>query len=1036
VKYSFFRSIRTQLLILVLLSVIPALGIVIYSGFDRQTRDIEEAKGNALRALQSFASDHERAVESTRQLLMTLAQLPDVRDQNAAACNRLFSSLLKENPVFANIFAATDEGMIFANALPFSHYSVKKHKFFQNALKTRNFSVGEYVIEVTLQKPVLHFAYPITDARGRFKGVVAVAFGLDRYMQMFTKTKLPEDSVLGIYDYRHIRLFRSHEAENYVGKADSPEMVRYMSAAPEEGSFTAVGNDRVKRFMAYRRFYLKGSSLPYLSMRVGIAEKQALLRARNTLFNNVAILCAILIVVMALAWFLGNIIIVRRLKKLSQATRRLGHGDLTARTGLDHREDEVGRLTKSFDEMADVLEHKENDRIQAEKALQESEKRLHSIIQGSPISIFVINNDHNIVYWNKALEELTGVKARDVVGTSRHWKVFYSTERPCLADLLVDQVPGKIPQWYEGKCLKSKLIDEAFELTDFSPLLGDKGKWLRFTAALIRNPRGDLVGAIETIEDITERRLAQMAIQESENKYRTLVENLNVGIYRCTGDAPGRFIQANPAIAKMFGYDFVDDFMEVSVSDLYQNPEDRKSFVEELTRSGFVTGKELRLMKKDGRLIWTSITARAHFDETDGIDWVDGVIDDITERKQSEEALRERDNLFRLLFEKSGDGNLLIDNGMIIDCNEAALRMLDCSEKDALLNRIPSEISPERQPDGSLSSEKELMLLERALNEGYARFEWQHKTFGGRNLFVDAMMTAVPMKGQRTLYTTWRDITDKKIIEQELIHKEKLSSLGMLVSSISHEINNPNNFIIFNIPILREYFRELIPIIDEYAARQDRYTLFGMTYEEFREDVFKLMDNIEHGADRINATVSNLQEFSRKKSKGTRKKIRINNVLDKAVNICRSQINRSVKFFEIHTDEGLPELVTDPEALEQVLINLLINATQAAYKKDSIIKVHLLNGTRRGDDLVIEIMDNGIGFDEQTMSRLFEPFFTTKPIGTGIGLYIVKKIIDDLGGRIEVRSRPGEGSIFRVILSHPNTASEPNHVADARDSYI
>ncbi|HQP41696.1 MAG TPA: PAS domain S-box protein, partial [Smithella sp.] len=137
---------------------------------------------------------------------------------------------------------------------------------------------------------------------------------------------------------------------------------------------------------------------------------------------------------------------------------------------------------------------------------------LQSIIGSSPIPAFIIGKDHLIIYWNRALEELSGIKSKEVMGTGQQWRAFYKTARPCMADLLVDKYQKKIPQWYSGKFIKSKLIDGAYEATDFFPELGKRGKWLRFTSAVIRNSKGSVIGAIETLEDITQAKRAEEAL--------------------------------------------------------------------------------------------------------------------------------------------------------------------------------------------------------------------------------------------------------------------------------------------------------------------------------------------------------------------------------------------------------------------------------------------------------------------------------------------------------------------------------------------
>ena len=159
----------------------------------------------------------------------------------------------------------------------------------------------------------------------------------------------------------------------------------------------------------------------------------------------------------------------------------------------------------------------ERDREYEESGLARSERLLHSVLQCSPVPTFVIDRDHRVLYWNRALEELSGIRAHEVLGTRYHWRAFYrSGARPCLADLLVDQDFDAIESWYAGKCRRSPLIDEAYEATDFFPELGEGGRWLRFTAAAIHDAEGRLVGALETLENITEQKRAEEELHKAQ----------------------------------------------------------------------------------------------------------------------------------------------------------------------------------------------------------------------------------------------------------------------------------------------------------------------------------------------------------------------------------------------------------------------------------------------------------------------------------------------------------------------------------------
>jgi PAS domain S-box-containing protein len=282
-------------------------------------------------------------------------------------------------------------------------------------------------------------------------------------------------------------------------------------------------------------------------------------------------------------------------------------------------------------------------------------------------------------------------------------------------------------------------------------------------------------------------------------------------------------------------------------------------------------------------------------------------------------------------------------------------------------------------------------------------------------VFVYPIKDKVGKAGDAIIRIT--DITEAKQIERQLIQNEKMASLGILVSSIAHEINNPNNFVSFNIPILREYTMEIIPYLDKYAALHPNLELCNMPYLEFRQDILKLIDNIENGSRRISTFVSNLREYSQGGSIKTFSWLDLAVLIDKVLAIIKVEINKTVKTFNKSISTNLPEIHSDPHAIEQILINLLVNASQAVNGENSHIDLTVMaTGDKR--DVVIAISDNGCGMGEDTRQKIFDPFFTTKPAakGTGLGLYVCHNLIQGLGGQIEVESKPGTGSTFRVIL--------------------
>jgi len=190
-----------------------------------------------------------------------------------------------------------------------------------------------------------------------------------------------------------------------------------------------------------------------------------------------------------------------------------------------------GVIVGTFGISRDITDRKkaEKDLKKALTNLQNNQKKLKNIINGSPIPQFFIDQDHKVVYWNDALAKMSGIRAEEVVGTDNHWKAFYREKRPCLPDLLIDRKTESLPVWYSDKIKKSELIEDGYSGTGFFSQLGKDGKWIYFTSATIQDTNNKIIGALETLEDITDRIQAEeqrekiiRELQEASKKINTL----------------------------------------------------------------------------------------------------------------------------------------------------------------------------------------------------------------------------------------------------------------------------------------------------------------------------------------------------------------------------------------------------------------------------------------------------------------------------------------------------------------------------------
>jgi signal transduction histidine kinase len=276
-----------------------------------------------------------------------------------------------------------------------------------------------------------------------------------------------------------------------------------------------------------------------------------------------------------------------------------------------------------------------------------------------------------------------------------------------------------------------------------------------------------------------------------------------------------------------------------------------------------------------------------------------------------------------------------------------------------------------------------------------------------------------------------RNITSRKKAEelaenrrQQLVQADKLASLGILVQGVAHEINNPNNYILLNAKFLSRGWREVKPILDDYASRNGDFMLAGLRYSQMYDKISQLFAGVIDGSKRIQKIVLSLKDFGREGVRGVRELVDMNNVVENAVTIVNALIKKSTDKFQVSLAPNLPPVMGNAQQLEQVLINLITNSCEALPRREASLRLETAHESEQ-NKLAVRVIDEGIGIPETELTRVCDPFFTTKRElgGTGLGLSISYKIITDHGGNLSFKSQVNKGTTATVTLPAAKVAA-------------
>lgn len=388
-------------------------------------------------------------------------------------------------------------------------------------------------------------------------------------------------------------------------------------------------------------------------------------------------------------------------------------------------------------------------------------------------------------------------------------------------------------------------------------------------------------------------------------------------------------------------------------------------------------------------------------------------------KAEIERKLRESEQRFREIFEQNFDAIILLRpiDFTVIDVNPAAEKLFGFT-RDELIENFHQVFKRKRDIDTFKKAFGNLT------KNDFFMDQFKFKKCDKSEIICSIKANIIRLPRENALYCSLRDITEKIKIEKEvqelqdnLQQADKMISLGILVSGVAHEINNPNNSIGLNLSVIQKAWNSILPVLEAYCKEEGDLLVGGIPYPKMKDKMPLLFSGIFECSRRIKRIVDDLKSFSGKDPNTLKMDVDINAVVRTAITLMDNLINKSTHNFQINYGKHLPILKGNFQNLEQVMINLIQNACLALETPDKSIHVTSLLDSEKGE-VVVRVIDNGKGISSKDLKFVKEPFFTTRRSsgGTGLGLSVSDRIINNHGGSLKITSALGKGTTAEIRL--------------------
>jgi serine phosphatase RsbU (regulator of sigma subunit) len=366
-----FFSLRARLLALLAFVLIPWFGLLVYTQADERNTAVANVNRDAMRLIHIATSNQAVQIEAARQLLTALAELPQLRSANTAACNVFLAEMLRASPLYFNFGVVELDGNLRCSAVPMSsQVNVADRAYFQKALATRRFSIGDYIVGRVTRLPSITYAYPLSSTGGGVEGVVFAAQSLGWLTAALARLEFPRGAVLVVTDAKGTVLARVPEVEGTTGYT-LPErrVLEALTAQPGGGVFELKDASGVSRLWAHAPL-IDGHDL---HATIGVPESVAFADIQRRLVRNLAGLGIVTVLALAAAWFGARSFILRQVDALVDVTGKLAAGDLRTRVPVLGHRSELGLLAHAFNSMAETLETRDRELRLAEERTRAAE---------------------------------------------------------------------------------------------------------------------------------------------------------------------------------------------------------------------------------------------------------------------------------------------------------------------------------------------------------------------------------------------------------------------------------------------------------------------------------------------------------------------------------------------------------------------------------------------------------------------------------------------------------------------------------------